>query len=313
MRWVTPWILSEAGLKNEGPLRYLRGRSTRKISRSLVLHLALAGAYISALISGTVILKLAHGSPSRIIYTALFAPTVLVQMLLSAAAFGLTIHTVYHLRRQQTWDPLRATAGGGAAAMRAAWANAVYYRLGGLLGVLVYAPRIVLLGCLLWDLTAFRGEYLRLIADSHRPAVPPPFEILLLGAGIAAAFLLPLSTIGLEAASGLVCSTFAGSRQSASLIQILFTIGRFIGGAAALSASVGHGLQPASTGLILLLNGAAGDWGLGALDAAAVHTTWSAIPYAAFIGTALVGVVLIQSGLTALLLGWAAHRAQWID
>jgi hypothetical protein len=321
MSRITQWILADAGLNDAGSLRYLLGRSGHTSRRSLLVHLLLAVAYVGMLIIGAVALNVAEGAPSGIAYTALYVPTVLAQALVSAAAFGLTIHTVHNLRRKQTWDSLRATAGGADAAMRAAWAAAVYYRLRGALGVLVYAPRLVLLGLLLWDLTAFRGDYLTLIAGGHQPAITPPFEILLLGAFVSAAFLLPLSAIGFEAAIGLLLSTFARSRQTASLIQIVLTIGRFIWGIAPMlmavelisTASSGIEMDPAGSWFKLLLNGAAGDWGIGALHTATTDTIWSAIPYAAYIGVALLGVVLLHSGLTVLILRWASHRAQIID
>ena len=236
-------------------------------------------------------------------------------------AFGFTIATVHNLRRKQTWDSLRATAGGSTAAMRAAWAATVYYRLSGMLGVLVYAPRLVLLGFLLWDLTAFRGDYLSLIAGGHQPAITPPLEIPLLGAFVAAAFLLPLSAIGLETAVGLLFSTFARSRQTASLIQIVLTIARVCWSLATVFLFTGlttapiNG-QPMTEGLsllTLLANGAAGDWGLGMMHTATIDTIWANVPSSAYIGIALLGVVLLHSGLTAVILRWAARRAQAID
>ena len=320
MSRITQWIVTDAGLNDAGPLRYLLGKSGRSTRRSFLLHLLLAIVYIGLLIAGAVGLNLAQGSPSAIVYTALYLPSVLAQALVSAAAFGLTIHTVHTLRRKQTWDSLRATAGGSAAAMRAAWAAAVYYRLSGMLGVLVYAPRLVLLGFLMWDLTAFRGDYLTLIAGGHQPAINPPFEILLYGAYIAAAFLLPLSAVGLEAAVGLLFSTFARNRQTASLIQIVLTAAR-IGWSLAsvflftsLTAAVVIGPVAGPSPLFALLaSGAAGDWGLGMIHAATVDSIWASVPYSAYTGVALLGVVLVHSGLTTMILRWAARRAQAID
>lgn len=321
MSRITQWVIADAGLNDASPLRYLLGKSGHTSRRSLAVHILLAITYIAVLILGAVALNVAQGSPSSIVNTALYVPTVMAQALVSAAAFGLTIHTVHHLRRKQSWDSLRATAGGSAAAMRAAWAATVYYRLSGLFGVLVYAPRLVMLGFLLWDLTAFRGDYLTLIAGGHQPPFTPPLEIVLFGAFVAAAFLLPLSSIGVEAAVGLLFSTFAHSRQTASLIQIMLTAGRFVWGVAPVlmvstiisGAPAGIEIDPVGAWFQLLLNGATGDWGISALHAATVDTVWSSVPYSAYIGVALLGVVLLHSGLTALVLRWAARRAQAID
>lgn len=319
MSRITQWIAADAGLNDAGPLRYMLGKSGRMTRRSLVMHILAAVAYIGILITGAAALGIASGTPSAIAYTGLYVPTIAAQFVVSAMAFGLTIHTVHNLRRKQTWDAMRATAGGSAAAMRAAWAATVYYRLSGLLGVLVYAPRLVLLGFLLWDLTAFRGDYLTLIAGGHRPIIAPPFDILLFGAYIAAAFLLPLSAIGLEAAVGLLFSTFARSRQTASLIQIILTSGRFLWAvipAAYLIEQMSVSLQltePAFLRASFLASSIAGDWSLSSMNISNIDKIWSDVHSSAYYGVILLGVVLLQSALTALILRWAARRAQNID
>ncbi len=320
MSKITQWIMADAGLKDEGSLRFVLGKPASFSAGRVFKYILVAVAYIGLLIAGASLLGAVSGTPSAVVYQALYIPSVLAQALVSAAVFGLTIHTVHTLRRKQTWDSLRATAGGSGAAIRAAWAAAVYYRLGGMLAVLVYAPRIVLLGFLLWDLTAFNGDYLTLIAGGHQPSITPPFELLLFGAYVAAAFLLPLSALGLEAAVGLLLSTFARSRQTASLFQIVLTVAR-VGWSlipVALFASltteaVGGASLDGIPFILLLMNGTAGDWGLGMMHAATVDGIWANVPYSAYIGVALLGVVLLHSGLTALVLRWAARRAQNID
>lgn len=321
MSRMTQWIMADAGLNDEGPLRYVLGKSGQTTRRRILVHVLLAVVYIGVLIAGASALNLASGSPSAVVNTALYVPTVLAQILISAAALAFTIHTVHNLRRKQTWDSLRATAGGSSAAIRAAWAATVYYRLSGALGVLVYAPRLVLLGFLLWDLTAFRGDYLTLIAGGHTPAIMPPLEILLLGAFVAAAFLLPLSAIGFDAAVGLLFSTFARSRQTASLIQIVLTITRVLWGllpVAMFNSNVLLAPDLASTGSeymggLILATHTAGDWGLSMLNIGTVDKIWSGVNSSAFIGIALLGMVLLYSALTVLILRWTARRAQNID
>lgn len=319
MSRITRWIVADAGLTDAGSLRYVLGKSEQATGRRLLRHILLAIVYISVLIFGAVTINPSQDGASADVYDALYASTVITQFLVSAVAFGLTVHTVHTLRRKQTWDSLRATAGGSAAAIRAAWAATVYYRLSGLLGVLVYAPRIVLLGFLLWDLTAFNGDYLTLIAGGHQPSIAPPFEILLLGAYIAAAFLLPLSAVGLEAAVGLLFSTFARSRQTATLIQIVLTAGRFLWSvipAAYLSEHLSQALglvDPGALRTSFLASSIAGDWGMSSMNISNIDTIWSNVGSSAFFGAVFLGVVLLQSGLTVLILRWAARRAQTID
>lgn len=321
MSRLSRWIQSDAGLQDGAALRFLLGKAIHGSRQSVLLHvLTAAGAIALVLIIADRFFPV-NGTASAKVLGGLYAFTVIGQAVVSAGAYAQTVHMIGGQRRRQTWDQLRATAGGTLAAMRAAWAATVYYRLSGVLGVLVYAPRIVLLALLLWDLTAFRGEYLTMIAGGHSPALPPFFELPLLGAFIAAAFILPISALGLEAAVGLLFSTYARSRQTAGLIQIGLTIGRAIwAGLAVLAMRDLMGALEATqaidgtTGLMTLLaNGAAGDWGLTWLHAGTVDMLWANIPYSGYIGVALLGVVMAHSGLTLAILHWAARRAQRLE
>lgn len=321
MSRIRRWIQSDAGLNDDAALRFVLGKAGRTTWQSALIHILAASAMITFMIVFAERFFPPQGTVSAKIFGALYGFTVAGQAIVSAAAFALTVHMIGGHRRRRTWDPLRATAGGTLAALRAAWAAAVYYRLSGLLGMLVYAPRVLLLGLLLWDLTAFRGEYLTMIAGGHTPALPPFFELPLLGAFIAAAFIIPLSALGLEAAVGLLCSTFARSRQTASLLQIGLTVVRVLWAVIAVSlmSDLVNTIKTSQVSsdmngtLIMLVNGAAGDWGLSGLHAETVDGLWANIPYSAYIGVGLLGVVLIHSSLTVILLRWAARRAQRLE
>ncbi len=315
------WIQSDAGLNDEAALRFVLGKSGRTNWQSALTHILAASAMITFMIVFAERFFPPQGTVSAKILGALYGFTIAGQAVVSAAAFSLTVHMIGGQRRRRTWDQLRATAGGTLAALRAAWAATVYYRLSGLLGMLVYAPRVLLLGLLLWDLTAFRGEYLTMIAGGHAPALPPFFELPLLGAFIAAAFIVPLSALGLETAVGLLFSTFARSRQTASLLQFGLTIVRVLWAVIAVSLmsdllnTVKTSQLTSETNgvLIMLVNGAAGDWGLSGLHAETVDSLWANIPYSAYVGAGLLGVVLIHSSLTVIVLRWAARRAQRLE
>lgn len=319
MSKITQWIVADAGLNDVSPLRFMIGNTKYASRRGLVINSLSAIAFIGILILLTLIDSTPQRGPSAVIYSALYVPTLFMQVVISATVFATTLHFIHNVRSKKTWDSLRATAGGSSTAMRAAWAGIVYFRLRGPLAIFVYAPRLVLLGFLLWDLTAFRGDYLTLIAGGHQPAITPPLEIPLLGAFIAAAFLLPLSALGLEAAVGLFFATFARSRTSATLIQIVLTAGRFLWGLLpALLLSRQLNLlpelpRPIVLRLSFLANGVTGDWGLSSLNISNIDKIWSNIDHSAAFGLVLLGVVLLQSGLTMLILRWAARRAQYID
>lgn len=312
------WIQHDAGLQDGAPLRFVLGKAMYTSRRNVVMHVLVAIGYIALLLVLAEALQMTTGTLSAKVYQSLYLPTILAQGFVSAAAFAFTLHMVGTQRRNQIWDQLRTAAGGTREAMRATWAATVYYRLSGLFGVLIYAPRLVLLGLLLYDLTAFRGEYLTMIAGGHTPELLPLFELPLFAAFIAAAFLLPLSAVGLEAAVGLLFSTFVKSRQTTGLLQVLLTAARFAWAGVSVillrdllaALAENQPLEPLNTFVTLLVGSAAGDWGLTSLHAATIDTLWANIPYAAFAGVLLLGVVLLHSGLTVLILRWAAERAQ---
>jgi hypothetical protein len=321
MKRLSRWIREDAGLRDDAPLRFLLGTQRQPPWQAMVAKVLLAVAYIVILFLVSVWVAPATVTASARFSTALYVPTVFAQTLVSAGVFALTLHTIHAQRRKQTWDTLRATAGGATAALRAAWAATVYYRLRSIIGILIYVPRIVLLALLLWDLTAFRGDYLIQIAGGHQPVIPPLLELPLMGAFIAAAFVLPISGLGLEAAVGLLFATLIRSRQTAALVQIALTIGRglwalvpviWLGDVLA-QASTGSIADPVAGWFAMLLGAAAGDWGLSALHASAIDHLWAAVPYAAYIGIALLGIALLQSGLTVIILRWAARCGQNLD
>jgi hypothetical protein len=243
----------------------------------------------------------------------LFWPLLVLQVLLRIVAVTLTSNTVADEMRRQNWDSLRATPVGAELAMRARWA-AVFYRLRGLLGVIIVA-RVILIAGMLYELTSFQGRYLDLLTTGIVPEVALVFAVLLLSFLMTAVLLLPLTGIGFDASIGLLISASAQSRTYSTLLQalyIFFRIGiivvlalvasRFMDGLLVLSDPV------AWTGLFAF--GAMGDWGLSFLYLGHYGEIWATVPYGIFMGLGLMIFALLQAALADQLLVLAVRRAQ---
>src|SRR5664279_1484611 len=243
-----------------------------------------------------------------------FCPLLVIQMILSVAALTSTSNFVSGHMRNESWDSLRATEQGAEMAMRARWV-AVFYRLRGLLGV-VLIIRALLIGLMLWELTAFQGRYLDLLINGIVPDVPLVAAVLLVSFTMTAALLLPLTTVGFDAALGLLISALVQQRTYSTLVQaIVIFLRLIITGLLLLGATLfleGQLFQTTDLGAWLLLSGygAIGDWGLAFLHLGRNSEIWATIPYAIFFGLALLIFALAQAALADRLLLVAVRHAQ---
>ncbi|NJL57316.1 hypothetical protein HC928_20890 [bacterium] len=253
---------------------------------------------------------------SQALSAVVFWPLLIAQLLLRLTALGMTIGTVSEEQRRQTWDSLRATSNGAALALQARWSAVVFYRLRPAL-LLMTAARLLLIAALLYDLTAFSGDYLSFLTGDIQPAMSVPVAVLLLTFALTASLLMPLTGTGLDAALGLLVSTFVQRRVYVVLAQITLS---------ALRVAVVIGLLAAvlnfrddtlltngtSTGLWLLIFGfaALGDWGVSLLHLGYFGAeVWANVPYSILIGPALLGFVVVQAALIDGLLWLAVRRA----
>ncbi|KXK19479.1 MAG: hypothetical protein UZ15_CFX003002015 [Chloroflexi bacterium OLB15] len=259
-------------------------------------------------------LRIQPGSyPIESINNILYFPLLTLQILLSIASLLLTTGTVSREQRLQHWDNLRATPSGTDLMLRTRWAS-VFYRLRGLLGIVI-AGRVLLLACMLYDLTSFQGRYIDLLINGVIPEVSVITAVLLLALLMTASILLPITAIGLDTSLGLFISTTVQQRTYNTLLQLLLIIVR-IGVTAALlygvSQFLGGQLQTSDPAAWLLMFSAAafGDWGLGMLYLGRAGEIWATVPYGIFIGLALVIFCFAQAYLTDQILVWAVKRAQ---
>jgi hypothetical protein len=300
-------------------LRYELGRVQRVSRRTRYLRIAGYAALLVILLWGgyaiaTSFFQNAAGQNlTESLSAVVFWPTLLVQVILQIAALTLTVNMVSEQKRRQTWDNVRATEDGAAVSLRARWAL-VFYRLRPLLAF-VLVVRLLLIGGILVDLTAFQGRYIDLLINGVTPGVPPLVAALLLAFLMTASLLLPLTSVGLAAALGLLVSVNFQQRVYSVLTQVvlivflllvtvLLTVGatQFVRGELALS-----------DGSALALMGsfaAVGDWGLSYLHLGFYSEIWATVPYAIFLGIALLIFAMAQSALAEWLLALAIRRAE---
>lgn len=249
----------------------------------------------------------------EVINSTLYWPLLALQLMLSMLSILLTAGTVSNEQKRQHWDNLRATPNGADLIMRTRWAS-VFYRLRGLLAV-VYVGRIVLIICMLYDLTSFQGRYIDLLINGVVPEISVIVAVLLLALFMTAAVLLPITAVGLTSSIGLLVSTAVHHRTYSALVQILLLFGRvafsaglllaatrMLGGELSLSDPLGW--------LLLFLAAALGDWGLALLYLGRAGEVWATVPFGILMGAALVVYCFVQAYLADQILSAAVRRAQ---
>ena len=306
--------------RSDHPLmRYELGRAARIPRRRQYLRIAGFVALILVLYWGGYVIATGffQNAPGQNLTESLIAivfwPTLVLQVIMQVASLALTVNAVGEQKRRQTWDNLRATEGGVALAFRTRWAT-VYYRLRPLLAI-VMAIRIILIVGILIDLTAFQGRYIDLLINGVVPDISPIVAALLLAFMMTASLLLPLTSVGLDAALGLLVSVTAQQRLYSVMTQLIvvairlalvvgLTVGatQFIRGDLTLPDGAAWGLMGAFAGF--------GDWGLSYLHLGFYSEIWATIPFAIFLGIGLLIFSMAESALTEWVLNLAIRRAE---
>lgn len=334
-------------------LRYELGKErktsrTRRLIRASLLLVTGAGLISIGYLLATYFFTQAPGQHTTdAMMNVLFWPTVAMQFICSLAALSLTAGMVSEEKRRQTWDSLRATRVGVRLAMRARWVM-VFYRLRGLIAIILIA-RLLMIGGILYDLTAFRGGYLDYLLNGVQPEINTLVAVLLLSFWMAASLLLPITGIGIDGAAGLIVSTFFQQRNLGALAQILLAVLRVVtlvvlfmlmtqlvfgapiatplasvlqpllGSAVALPVqpvadfSAVAGLPEGVSWFVALLYGAAGDWGFRFLEVGFTGQLWATIPYGIFLGAGMLVLAFMQAALSDVLLALAVRRGETLD
>ena len=254
-------------------------------------------------------------NPADAIWRILLFPTLFVQTLTVIAAFSLGVEAISDERRRQTWDNLRATPQGATLALRTRWV-AVFYRVrSGLL--LVIATRLLLVGVVMYQLTSHRGAYLDILTANITPETSLALGVILLATMITASFLLPLTTVGAEAALGLLISATIRNRTFSALLQVLYLLARLAVGAFLLWAITqmlaGEFIVGDAVAWLLVVSSAAfADGGVLLMHLDEAGELWARVPYGVYFGVALLLFALVQAliadGLVALAVRQAERR-----
>lgn len=316
---IFQWLFPITSLAAPPAIRLILGSTPRPTYRRLMAYIIAGAGYVgAALIIGRYGFLANSGFESRTAefrFILLFA-VLFGQFLVSMSAFGLSMSFIHTKRADNTWDIIRVTAGGTRQTIRAAWAAITFYRLGGWLSILVYAPRLFMFGVLCIDLMGYRGEYLSYIVGGANPDIPLWLGFPLIALLLAMTFILPLTGLGVEVAMGLLSSTAFRSRFFTGLLQLILTVARAIYGllAGLIMTTVGmptdytqpHGAEWITSSLAA----ATGDWGFSLIGAPNLELMWRTYPNFAWFGVSLLVIMLLQLLITEGLLRWAARRAQ---
>jgi hypothetical protein len=317
MRYLLPWM------RPDNPaLRYWRNLPQvdsrparyRRAFTHVVLLVLLLGIGYGAASDGFSADPLAKPF-AQLLFDGLFWPGVILQILWQIYVILSSVGSFGDLSRRQSWDNLRVTSGGVDMALRARWSAILFYRLRGF-PVLIYLIRLLLIAGLLYDLSAFEGEYLRHLLDGTQPPLSQAASIGLLTCGMVASLLLPLTGAGFDAALGLYLATFLRQRVYLTLVQSVFLGLRLVLIGLVLVAGLTYQITLAGVPnwqiwTLLLLFTVAGDWGLSLLYLGVFAVQmWLDVPYSIFLGLAALVIILIQAALADRLLSFAIRRAE---
>ncbi|MCU0511090.1 MAG: hypothetical protein MUE40_00800 [Anaerolineae bacterium] len=306
---------------NHPLLRYelFRQKSHRSRPRRLLLaalHVLLVLALLLAgyLIATDFLRRPAGINLTGAIWQVLYFPALVVQVALSVFLIATAADAISDERRRQTWDNLRATATGAEMTLRTRWV-ALFYRVQRLIALLL-AVRLVLAGAALVELTSHRGGYLDLLTATITPEVGLPAAVALMAATLTAAFLLPLTGIGIEIALSLLIAAAIRSRTAAVVLQILlivFKLALVVGLHSAMQQFLAGTLPPLPEGLpwlLVLAFSAFSDQGLLLMQPGYAGELWAIVPYSVFAGAALLLFILVQALLTDGIMAYAVRRAE---
>ncbi|MEL6269837.1 MAG: hypothetical protein AAFR22_08490, partial [Chloroflexota bacterium] len=296
-----------------------RARLLRALGSVLLLAALGIGGYTAAT---NIFSSPAGQNLTESIVEILFYPMVIVQTALGISALAFTIGTIGEERGHETWDNLRATPSGAALTLRTRWV-AVFYRLRAGL-VLVTLVRLVLIGLVLRDLTAFQGRYIDLLIGGVTPDIPTtvggvPFSVpaaaLMLSLFLTATLLLPFTNVAFDASVGLFLATLLKQRLYSLVFQFVEFVLRIavVGGLIWLTLGFIADTQPLEAWqawLTVFGFGAFADWGIMMMHLGFSGEVWGTIPYGIFIGPALLLYALAQAILSDLFLRWAVILAE---
>jgi hypothetical protein len=179
--------------------------------------------------------------------------------------------------------------------------------------------RLVLIFGILYDLTAFGGRYFDLLLNGITPDVPLGLGIVLLTLFMTAALLIPVTSLGLDAACGLWLSVTIrqqGFRIALQILVLLVRVTLLMGLAQVMTLFLRADInlpehllwqQPA---LMAAAFAVFGDGGLAYLNLGLYGDVWAKAPWSVLTTVGLVLVVFVQAVLADWLIARAVRRAE---
>ncbi len=314
MRRLRRWLLPEWAQPDHPLLQYELAQARGSGSRvGLNLQLVL----LSLLIGGSALLySAATRSPesaanlTSVFWRSIYYPTLILQVITMIMAFALGAAAVGGQRSRKTWDHLRVTEFGAGVALRARWVG-ILYRLRAPV-LLILLIRLILVGGIVYDLTAFGGLYAAMLGAQATPPLPWRLDLLLIALAVMVIMLLPLAAIATVAALGILVSVAVKERVYAAVIQILVIAAQLVAslaGALAIAQTIARDAPGAEDWSYALFFGynAFGDWGLLLAQLGSLGEIWHRVPYGSTIIAGLV-VVLAALGAAADGMMWLAGR-----
>ncbi|MDE2636797.1 MAG: hypothetical protein OXI30_10570 [Chloroflexota bacterium] len=309
---VWNWLLPEWAQPDHPLLQYELAQTRGKGGRfGLKLQLVL----LSLLIGGSALLyAAATRSPQSaanltgVFWRSVYYPALALQVITLIMAFALGAAAVGSERSRKTWDHLRVTEFGAGVALRARWAG-ILYRLRAPI-LLILLIRLILVGGIVYDLTAFGGLYPAMLGAQATPPLPWRLDLLLIALAVLLNLLLPLAAIATVAALGILISVAVKERVYAAIIQILVVLAQLIAslaGALAIAQTIARDAPGADDWSYALFFGysAFGDLGLLLAQLGSLGEVWNRVPNGATIIVCLM-VILVALGAAADGMMWLA-------
>ncbi len=317
LRWIVgdvpTWLRGDQIALRQERTRYnvvLQGR--KRLWRVVRWTLLLVVFLLLAVVIVTEGFQIALGdSATQAVWRLCFAASLILQLLCSAGA-------VLTLVNGETQDAaLRATPQGIGLWVRARWVGGLL-RVRSLL-VFLYALRLVMLGTLLVELTAFRGQYLDLVAKLEiKPALETPVMVLVMALGVTVALLLPLASVSLDSAVGIWATHVFRERIFALSLQLGWFLMRLLtalGSLWLLERALRFEILLPSDGISVVYYASVmlGEWGASLANLTRSAVVWGLLPGSVIVVVLALGFLLLQVVLSETLLWATVKRVEKAD
>ncbi len=245
-----------------------------------------------------------------LLWQCLYFPSLALQTATVLASLALGLRVVEADRSRQTWDSLRATEFGVGMTLRARWLG-ILYRLRAPIVALLLARLVAVIGMTL-DISAFGGGYLLALGSGNIALGLSLLVVILL---MTAHLLLPIATVGLASALGILISVTIKQGLFAVLMQLVLSAAfvLMVAGGALVVTSAVQGQLLASDQLlfsVILAYSAFIDGAMRLANLGSLGELWQLLPQLPFLSIGLLLLLALQACLIDGCLGLAIRRSE---